>query len=114
MKTVLARRATQWIVLNLLGMGVYFMLASSHWVSAADFGEPGGPGDAFYVVFVLWPFLLAFALLDSIALVVIVRRLSHGPRSRAVAIWLAVIASWIAVLVLDNHLAFNVVNRQYV
>jgi hypothetical protein len=49
-----------------------------------------------------------------IVLVVIVRRFTHGHRSYAVAIWLAVSTSWIAVVVLDHHLAFNIVDRLYV
>ncbi|MEK7994027.1 MAG: hypothetical protein AAB403_09515 [Planctomycetota bacterium] len=114
MKAVLARRSLQWTILNLLGMAVYLMLASRHWVSAAQFGEPGGPGDAFYVALFLLPFLLSFAVLDFIVLVVIVRRFTHGHRSYAVAIWLAVSTSWIAVVVLDHHLAFNIVDRLYV
>lgn len=114
MKADLARRSVQWIVLNLLGMAVYLMLASRHWVSAAQFGEPGGPGDAFYVALLLWPFLLAFAALDFIALIVIVRRFTHGHRSYAVAFWLAVSTLWVAVVVLDHHLAVNIVDRHYV
>jgi hypothetical protein len=114
MKPVLARRSTQWIMLNLLGMAMYLVLASRHWVLAAQFGEPGGPGDAFYAALLLWPFLLAFAVLNFIAFVVIVRRFTHGHRSYAIAIWLAITTSWIVVVVLDHHLAFNIVERQYV
>jgi phosphate starvation-inducible membrane PsiE len=114
MKAILARPSTQWIILNLLGMAVYLISASRHWVSAVQFGEPGGPGDAFYVAFLLWPLLLFFAVLDFTALVVIVRRFTHGHRSYAAATWLAVSTAWIDVIILEHHLAFNIVDRQYV
>lgn len=114
MKAILARRSTQWIIFNLLGMAGYLTLASRLWVPAAEFGQPGGPGDAFYIALVLWPYLLAFAVLNFIVLVVIVSRVKRDRRSYDAAIWLTVSIMWIAVLFLDRYLAFNIVELRYV
>lgn len=114
MRAILSRRSAQWILFNLLGMAAYLGLASRLWVPVSEFGEPGGPGDAFFIAFILWPVLISFAILNFIALAFILRRLMQGNRSCAIAHWVAVSSSWVAVMMLDHHLAFNIVGRHYV
>ena len=104
------RRAVQWVALNIVGMVVYLWLASSLWVRASEFGEPGGPGDAFYIAFVLWPILGLFLVLDVVALAVIIRRL----QAHSVCTWIAVAALWSSVLLFDRLMAFNIVDLRYV
>lgn len=94
-------------------MAVYLKLASPLWVPVAEFGQPGGPGDAFRVALLLWPLLFSLALLDLMVLVCILRRGVNG-RATALAIWSAVIALWLATYLLDRLAAFNIVDRAYV
>lgn len=110
----LKRRSTQWTIINVVGMAGYLTLASAHWISPAEFGTPGGPGDAFYTLFFLLPTLFFFAVIDLAALVAIIRRGIRGQAGCAFLVWLAVVACWVATLAFDRQMSFNIIDAAYV
>jgi hypothetical protein len=92
-------------------MCAYLWFASDLWISSEEFGESGGPGDAFYVMFVLVPFLLVFALLDAAVLIVIIWRAYRSSRwPRTLCTWVAIMSLWTAVIAIDRLKAFNIIN----
>src|SRR5262245_52872413 len=92
-----------WLAINVSGMGVYLWLASSLWVLPGEEGEPGGPGDAFYWLFVLVPVLVAYLVANLIALFVIIRRVMAAPREwTALLWWLAAVTLWVATVAYDQ------------
>lgn len=93
---------------------MYLTLASPLWVPVAEFGQPGGPGDAFRVALLLWPLLLLFAVLDLAALGYIIRRGFGGGTATALAIWSTVVVLWLATYLFGRLAAFNIVDRAYV
>ena len=95
-------------------MALYLKVASPLWVPGAEFGQPGGPGDAFRVALLLWPLLLLFAVLDLVALACIIRRGFGGRNAAALVIWSTIVAMWLATYLLDRLAAFNIVDRAYV
>src|SRR6185369_13038216 len=108
------QRAVQWVLLNVGGMVTYVCLASHLWVPASHFGEPGGPGDAFYAVFTLFPVLVFFGALDSVAFVVIIRRIQQRAQTAcALCTWFAVMSVWVSVLLFDRLMAFNIIDARY-
>jgi hypothetical protein len=67
--TSLSIRARTWIGLNAVGVVVFLLFSSKLWIPDAELGQgfPGGPGDAFYWLFVLVPFQLSFVIADVLA-----------------------------------------------
>ena len=94
-------------------MGLYLYLASALWVYPGTEGEPGGPGDAFYWFFALLPILVIYLIVNSIALVAIVRRMRTTGKKTPLLIWLVVVLLWLSTVVYDHHRAFRVINAEY-
>jgi len=113
MTKILLRRSSLWVVLNITGAAAYLKLASALWVVPGEEGTPGGPGDAFYWLFLLVPILAAFAVFNSVALVFIVRRLQASGSKVALGIWLAVAALWVGTVALDHHKSFRTIDAKY-
>lgn len=96
----LQSRLTAWAVANVTGMGLYLLLASWLWPVKGEENTPGGPGDAFYYIFILVPILLFFAAINMVELYRIVRR--SNEKRIAVFIWTAVLCLWIAIFLVDH------------
>jgi uncharacterized membrane protein YozB (DUF420 family) len=93
-------RLTAWAIVNVTGMGLYLLLASRLWPVKGEENTPGGPGDAFYYIFILVPILLFFAAINMAELYRIVR---HGSEKRiAVFIWTTVLCLWIAIFLVGH------------
>jgi hypothetical protein len=97
----------------MLGMVAYLKLASALWVRPGEEGTPGGAGDAFYWLLILVPILVGFFLLNSLALFAIIRRMRPVGRRLALALWFAVAAMWIGVVVVDHFESFRRIDAQY-
>jgi hypothetical protein len=102
-----------WLALNLCGMGAYLWLASALWVKPGTEGEPGGPGDAFYWLFLLVPILGSFLILDLATLFVILFQRRGFALKVALAWWAATAVLWISVVAFDHHKAFRVISPEY-
>ena len=109
---LLHRRSSLWVVLNVVGMATYLKLASALWVQPGEEGTPGGPGDAFYWLFLLLPLLVAFLVLNSAALFVLVRRIRVSKGKAPLAIWLAIATLWAATVAFDHHRSLRVIDAQ--
>ena len=95
-------------------MGVYLWLAASLWVRPGEEGEPGGPGDAFYWLFLLVPILVSYLAINVVALVAIVRRLMLSGRGwSALALWLVAAALWAGTVAYDHHRSVRYIDAQY-
>jgi uncharacterized membrane protein YhaH (DUF805 family) len=105
--------AKLWVLLNLAGVVAYLWLASTLWVQPGEEGEPGGPGDAFYWLFVLVPILGGSLAVNMIALAVIVRRLANRGNKSGLFVWLAVAFLWLAVVAYDHHKSVRVIDEKY-
>lgn len=110
---LLFRRSFQWVLLNVVGMVAYLKLASALWVLPGEEGTPGGPGDAFYWLFLLAPVLFAFAAFNAVALFFIMRRVRASAGKAALFIWFAVAGLWVATVVFDHLKSFRVIDAQY-
>ena len=64
--------------------------------------NPGGPGDAFYWVFMVASLLLIFLLANLAVLVHVARTRSRAPKIRLGA-WLLVAALWLCAQSYDSH-----------
>jgi hypothetical protein len=53
------RKLWLWVALNVAGAGLYLVVASGLWLRPGEEGLPGGPGDAFYFFFSVFPILVA-------------------------------------------------------
>jgi len=114
--TILFRRAPVWILVNLIGMGVYLRLASEIWVRPGDEGLPGGPGDPFYWTLCLLPFLAFCLAFNLLAPYVILKCTPKTRKLSSVGIWSAIAMLWIVTNTYDNHRAFRIIcpaERQY-
>jgi hypothetical protein len=94
-------------------MAAYLKLASALWVLPGEEGTPGGPGDAFYWLFLLVPVLVAFAAFNSVALFFVVRRVQTSSGKAALFIWFAVAGLWVATVAIDRHKSFRAIDAQY-
>jgi hypothetical protein len=103
------RRAPIWIVLNLIGMGTYLRLGSDLWRMPGDVGLPGGPGDAIYWFFLMFPVLLAYLAFNLLALSAIIQRVRQTGRLNSLYIWLAVAILWIISFRYDNLASFRAI-----
>jgi hypothetical protein len=103
------RRAHIWMVLNFIGMATYLRLGSGLWTIPGDEGLPGGPGDAFYWVFLMIPVILAYLVFNLISLSAIIERVRHTGRLNALYIWLAIGVLWIVTFRYDNLRSFRVI-----
>lgn len=108
------RRRTAWLVLNAVGMAAYLALASNLWVVPGEEGMPGGPGDAFYWLFFVVPVLGLFLVVNTGALIAIVRRLSATKLRLALFVWLVVAGLWAATLTVDHYRAVRFIDAAYV
>jgi hypothetical protein len=106
------RHTWWWVPLNVVGMAVYLWLASALWVWPGDVGMPGGPGDAFYWLFVVVPVLLAFVIANALALMLAWRRTSGRLRHIMVAMWLAIALAWAVTVVFDHYKSYRVINAE--
>jgi hypothetical protein len=98
---------------NIGGMALYLYLASSLWVRPGEEGTPGGPGDAFYWLFILVPTLGAFLLIDLVALLAILFERRGKALTKALVIWGTIAALWAMALAFDHHKAFRIIDSQY-
>jgi len=96
------RRLTPWLLLNLIGMGVYLQLASTLWTVSGDEGLPGGPGDAFYWFVVLAPILLVYLTINVLSLFAIAKRVRSTGSLATLIIWMSIAALWIVVVGYDH------------
>lgn len=65
-------------------------------------------------MFTLFPLLAFFAILDLAALSVIVKRLLNRSAHKCnLCTWLTVMSIWVAVLLFDRLMAFNIVDARY-
>jgi small-conductance mechanosensitive channel len=90
----------KWAIANLIGIGFWLYLASALWPVKGEETAPGGPGDAFVIVFAIWPILLVFAVANFATLYLIIRRV-HEKRT-AFAVWIVIILLWIAAVLIDH------------
>lgn len=92
-------------------MALYLLLASRIWPIDGEEGTPGGPGDAFYVFFVLWPFLLIILVMHVISFFRIIR--TAEKRRSALLAWIIVAALWGGVLLIDQARHAYVISEEY-
>ena len=102
-----------WMIFNIAGMALYLWLASSLWVRPGEEGTPGGPGDAFYWLFLLVPTLGAFLLIDLAALLVILFQRRGQALKKALILWGTIAALWSIVVAFDHHKGFRNIDSQY-
>ena len=103
-----------WIVVNIAGIPLYLWLASTLWVKPGTEGQPGGPGDAFYWLFILIPFNAVIAVLDLVAVYFIFfRKRSSTDKVVLSIVWLLLVALWFATNVYDNRKAYRVISPEY-
>ena len=110
---VLLRRSFLWVFVNVAGMATYLKLASALWVAPGEEGTPGGPGDAFYWLLYLVPLLIAFLILNSVALFFMVRRPQTTGKKPALNLWRIVAALWLATIAFDHHKSFRAIDAKY-
>ena len=110
---VLLRRSSLWVFVNVAGMAAYLKLASALWVLPGEEGTPGGPGDAFYWLLYLAPLLIAFLILNSVALFLIVRRPQTSRRRIALNLWRIVAALWLGTVAFDHHKSFRTIDAKH-
>jgi hypothetical protein len=96
-------------MINFIGMVLYLYLASALWVLPGEEGLPGGAGDPFYWFFFLVPILIAFSIINSVALIVIVRRVKNKGSKNPFVVWLVIAAFWLMTVGYDHHRAFRVI-----
>ena len=101
------------MIFNIAGMALYLWLASSLWVRPGEEGTPGGPGDAFYWLFVIVPILGAYFLIDLAALLVILFQRRGHALKKALILWGTVAALWGIVVAFDHHKGFRNIDPQY-
>jgi hypothetical protein len=106
-------RSALWVALNVAGMLIFLLLGQELWVRPGEEGEPGGPGDGFYFLFVLAPLLVTYIAVDLVALVAIFWRLRKFRRIEPLLVWLAVTALWFCTVAYDYHRSAIHVNQEY-
>lgn len=74
-----------------------------------DEGLQGGPGDAFYRFFLVFPVLLTYLVFNLISLSAIIERVRQTGRLNALYIWLAIAILWIATFRYDDLRSFRVI-----
>jgi uncharacterized membrane protein YhaH (DUF805 family) len=107
--TLRSRRAPIWIVLNLIGMGIYLQLGSALWTIPGEEGLPGGPGDPLYWFFLLLPILLGYLVFNLAALCAIIRRVRQTGNPASLYVWAAIAVIWIVTFRYDNLRSFRVI-----
>lgn len=110
---ILRRRSSWWVLANIAGILAYLKLASALWVQPGEEGTPGGPGDAFYWLFLIVPVLVAFLVFNSAVLFVIARRIRAGRTKASLAVWFAFAGLWVGAVAYDHHKSYNVIDAQY-
>jgi len=110
---VLLHRSSLWVFVNVAGIATYLKLASALWVFPGEEGTPGGPGDAFYWLFYIVPLLIAFLILNSVALFFIVRRPQATGKKLALNLWRIVAVLWLATVAFDHHKSFRAIDSKY-
>lgn len=101
----------RWAIVNLIGIGFYLYLASALWPAKGEGNTPGGPGDAFFIVFAIWPILLVFAVANFATLYLIIRHV-HEKRT-AFAVWSVIILLWIAAVLIDHGQSVHMIAIEY-
>jgi hypothetical protein len=109
----LTRKRIIWTTLNLVGMVLYLYLAASLWVKPGEEGMPGGPGDAFYFFLLLVPILLGYFALNTVALIVILRRKSNAHKRISIWIWMIVAVMWIFIYAYSHSRTIRTIDAQY-
>jgi hypothetical protein len=107
------RRSAWWVAVNVAGICLYIYLASALWVLPGEEGQPGGPGDAFYWLFLLVPIVFLFLIGNAITLIFAMRGLKNGGNEIALTAWFAIGALWICALGYDQHRSFRVIDPPY-
>ncbi len=92
-------------------MGLYLLLASHIWPLQGEEDTPGGPGDAFYVFFVLWPFLLFVLVSHVVSFFRIIY--SSGEKKRALLAWTTVTVLWVVTLLVDHAKYIHMISAEY-
>jgi hypothetical protein len=104
-------RRSAWIFFNLIGIGLYLLLASQLWPAPGEEDTPGGPGDAFLIFFALWPILLFFSAINVASLYRIIR---HSNEKRiAILIWIMVALLWMAIIWVDHIQSSHIISAKY-
>jgi len=101
----------KWAIVNLIGIGFYLYLASTLWPAKGEENTPGGPGDAFFIVFAICPILLVFAVANFATLYLIIRHV-HEKRT-AFAGWSVIILLWIAAVLIDHGQSVHMIAIEY-
>ncbi len=107
------RKQWLWALLNVAGMILFLRVGSALWVPPGEEGMPGGPGDAFYFFLIMVPILLAFLVLDVVALGWILFRTPRAERLARSVLWLAVATLWCAAVGFDLYKGFRTINPEY-
>lgn len=82
-----------WRVANLIGLIAFFYLGKNLWVTPEN-GGVGGPGDGLYAAFILFPILIIYAIINFIAIILIVVRWKRPGFKIVLGYWLIVVVVW--------------------
>lgn len=72
---------------------------------------PGGPGDAFFYLFVIGPLLLFFLVTNVVTLCRIILR--SGAQRSSLGLWILMVLLWIAAVLIDHSQAVHLISPDY-
>jgi uncharacterized membrane protein YhdT len=107
------RLAYIWLSMNLLGMALYLVVASTLWVRPEDQGMPGGPGDAFAWLCTVVPVLFIFVIINAIALFRVIAEYRRTRNIVPALLWIIVFSVWLNVLLFDHIKSVRYVDLKY-
>ena len=108
-----SRRSSVWVALNLAGVALYVYFGMRLWVLPGEEGLPGGPGDAFYWIVTQVPVAIFFLVLNSAALIAILRRAYRTRQFSALYVWVAVASVWVFAAAFDHHRVYRVISPEF-
>ena len=107
----MTKRANIWIVANLVGVALFLITASALWPEPQDVSSPTGPGEAFYWLLRVAPFLLVSILGNIFVLIHIIRTRQRAPLLR-LSVWLFIVGIWLAASSYSNHRSMHYITSQ--
>jgi len=101
----------KWALTNVVGIGLYLALASQLWPASGEENTPGGPGDAFFYLFVIGPLLLFFLATNVVMLCRIILR--SVARRSSLGLWILMALLWITAVLIDHSQAVHLISLDY-